>query len=135
MADLCTMHYHFYPPGYTGSDPRLDQVLSLLNILIQDDAKMSQSLTDLQTAQTATDDAISAAVAEMTDAENVLATLAGKITSAGTDPVALAAVVADLTTQSSTLASATSTLKSAADALKAAPPPPPPPGPVAGAAV
>lgn len=85
---------------------------------------MSQSITDLQTAQAAANDAMDAAVAEMTDAETVLADLASQIKSAGTDPAALAAVTASLTAKASALSSSTTELKTAADALKAIPTPP-----------
>jgi hypothetical protein len=66
-------------------------------------ATMSQSLTDLETAETTATSTMDAAVQAMTAATALLNELAARITAAGTDPAELASITSDLQTHAASL--------------------------------
>jgi len=80
-------------------DPRLDQVLALLQIVITKENTMSVEMDALTAQVNATRDGESAALL-------LIQGIAARITAAGTDPAALTALTTELSTSSASLAAA-----------------------------
>lgn len=118
-------HYHIHiHVGDQEVSAKLDLILDLLQPMSKDVKKMTQAMDDLQAADTAMGVKVDAAALVMADAAAGISDLAAKITAAGTDPVALQAITADLTTHSTSLQTASDSLSAALTAARAGDTPP-----------
>lgn len=115
QSEIHIHHHHHWdhevPPWVVATERKLDLVLKTQEAIMT-------ALTDLQAAAAAEDTEIASVITFLT---GLPAAVAAAIAAAGTDPVALAAISADLSIQTTNLATA---LAGAAAALT--PPPTPP---------
>lgn len=90
-------HHHYEP--FRDAPPYVLELAAMLELLLEQGTKTMTALTDLQTAVAAEDTVIASAV-------TLLNGIPALIAAAGTDPTALAALTADITTQTQALAAA-----------------------------
>jgi predicted nucleic acid-binding Zn-ribbon protein len=92
--------FHIFLHIETGrADRKLDQILARLDALGRQESQIMQELDDLTTQVKATDDTEQSALV-------LINGISDRLAAAGTDPVKLAALTADLKTNSDALAAA-----------------------------